>query len=64
MDEIMCYCARMPEDKDFFAIASDWPEYKEDLAKDIAGWIKRGAIVEHVTLKEGHASFSRYCQSR
>ena len=63
-EELMCYTARMPEDTDCFAVAIDRPEYKKPLAKDIADWIKRGAVVEHVTLSDGQASFGRYCDRK
>ncbi len=63
-NERMCYTARMPKDKDCFAIASDKPEYKKQLAKDIADWIRRGAVVEHMTLADGQASFYRYCDRK
>jgi hypothetical protein len=63
-EEKMCYVASMPGEVGYFAIALDLPEYKKDLAKDIAGWVKRGAIVERVTIAAGQKGFTEYCDEK
>jgi hypothetical protein len=59
-DNIMCYAAKMPSEVEYFGVAVDKPECKKYLAKDIADWIKRGAIVEHVPLAVANDSLQRY----
>lgn len=60
MNERMCYAARMPDEKEYFGVAVDRPEYEQYLAEDISEWIKIGAIVEHVPLEAANDSLHRY----
>jgi hypothetical protein len=57
---IMCYAARMPGEKFHFGVALDVPKYRKFIARDVAGWILRGAIVERMTLEKGNKSQGKY----
>jgi len=48
MDDDFDYVARWPDMPGFGAVCIDSPEWRKETAKTIAGWIKRGAIVERV----------------
>ena len=46
----MAYAARFPGTTGYGAITADMPEYANYTAKEIARWLKDGAIVERVSV--------------
>lgn len=64
MDGTMAYAARFPGKPGFGAVCVDDPDHPKDTAKDIAGWIRRGATVERVTVEAARAGMVEYLDAR
>jgi hypothetical protein len=43
------------------ALTIDEPEYAEDVANDIAGWLRQGRTIERVTVEKGKAMLTTDC---
>jgi hypothetical protein len=63
-DEEMAYAARFPGMPGFGAVCVDKPEYAKATAKDIAGWIRRGASVERVSVEAARMGMTEYLDAR
>lgn len=64
MDERLDYVARFPGMPGCGAWCADDPKYKKDTAKTIAGWIRRGATIERVTIDIAKAGMLEYLQAK
>ena len=63
-NETMAYAARFPGKPGFGAVCVDRPEFAKDTAKDIAGWIRKGATIERVSVESARAGMSEYLAAR
>lgn len=52
-----CYMARCPGCNHVIALTLDAPEYRKDVARDVAEWIADGLIVERSTAAVGRKLF-------
>lgn len=53
-----CYMARCQGCNHVVALTLDAPEYRKDVARDVAEWIADGLIVERSTAKIGRELFN------
>ena len=57
----MCYVAAEPKQPGAaWALFVDKPEHAKDIAKEIAGWIRKGANVQRVSCEEGKAMLMKW----
>ena len=63
-DKDFDYVARWPDMPGFGAACVDWPELRKETAKTIAGWIKRGAIIERVHRDEASKGLREYVEEK
>ena len=47
--QLMAYVARCPGCNEIVGVTSDRPEYKRDVAKTVACWIREGCHIERMT---------------
>jgi hypothetical protein len=52
-----CYAAKCSGCGHVVGLTLDEPQYRKDVAKQIAKWIRRGLVIERMTAKEGRALF-------
>lgn len=52
-----CYMGRCPGCNNVIALTLDMPEYRKDVARDVAEWIRDGLVVERSTAREGRKLF-------
>jgi hypothetical protein len=52
-----CYAAQCTGCGHVTGLILDEPQYREDVAKQIAEWIRYGLVIERMTAKEGRALF-------
>ena len=64
IDDTKVYAARFPRMPGFGAICVDNPEYAKATAKDIAGWIRRGASVERVSIEDARTGMKEYLDAK
>lgn len=56
-DSRAAYSGKCPGCNHVVALTIDAPEYRKDVAKEIASWINDGLIVERTTVGEGRNTF-------
>lgn len=61
---VMVYAARFRDLPGYGAVTVDEPERAKAVAKDIAAWVRNGAVVERVTLDAGRAGMGEYLKAR
>jgi hypothetical protein len=64
-EETVFYVACPPDHPDeAFAACVDKPEWQASTAKDVADWIRRGALIKRVSASEGRAMMDRWLERR
>jgi hypothetical protein len=57
-ENVAAYIGKCPGCKQVIAATVDAPEYRDDVAKDVAEWIRDGLIVERSTVGEARKLFN------
>lgn len=60
-DDEYAYVAADPDQPGAaWGVCSDRPEYKKDTAKDLARWLRQGAIIERVTVTRAREMLAKW----